>query len=163
MEFEQQSNVKKKIITGTIIGLVVIALLGAIVAAEAKKNNSAATTQVPTSSVNSDANNNSSSSAGTSFKDGSYSASSTYYVPHGSESIKVTLTVKNNVVTDSKIENSEDDPESAQYQEEFASEYKSDVVGKNLGSVNLSFIAGASDTTEGFNQAVQDIANQAKA
>lgn len=162
MEFEQQSSVKKKVVAGSIIGLIVVALLAAIVVYEAKKSDSAVNT---TNTTAASANNNSTSTvpAGTTFKDGMYSASSTYYVPHGSESIDVTLTVKDNVVTDSQIQNSEDNPESAQYQEEFASQYRSDVVGKNLGSIQISYIAGASDTTQGFDDALQSIVNQAKA
>lgn len=95
------------------------------------------------------------------YKDGTYSAQSEYSVPRSYESIKVTVTIKNDVVTDSKIVNSEGDHESASYQERFASEYKSYVVGKKIGDIELSYVAGASDTTEGFNDAIKKIAQQA--
>lgn len=97
-----------------------------------------------------------------SYKDGTYTASSSYYVPHGQESIQVTLTLKNGVVTDSSVTNSETNYESASYQEGFAQEYKSYVVGKNIKDVQLSYVAGASDTTNGFNDAVNSIMSQAQ-
>lgn len=162
MEFEQQNSTKSKVIAGSIIALIVVALLAAIVVYEAKKHHLASDILSPTSSLNGNPTTPT-VPAGTTFKDGTYTASSNYYVPHGMESIDVTLTVKNNVVTNSQIQNSEGNPESAGYQEAFASQYQSDVVGKNLGSIQISYIAGASDTTQGFDDALQSIINQAKA
>lgn len=98
-----------------------------------------------------------------SYKDGTYTASSNYYVPHGSENIQVTVTLKNGVVTSSSITNSEGDRDSAAYQQDFASLYKSYVVGKSIKGLSLSRISGASDTTQGFNDALAQIANQAHA
>jgi uncharacterized protein with FMN-binding domain len=117
---------------------------------------SASTQSTPTTST-------SSTSTSASYKDGTYTAHAEYYVPHGSEDISVTLTLKDGVVTASNIKNSESDPESAQFQEDFASSYKSYVVGKNINGLNISFIAGASETSQGFNDALRQIANQAKA
>jgi uncharacterized protein with FMN-binding domain len=97
------------------------------------------------------------------YKDGTYTAISDYYVPRSSEEIQVSLTLKNGVVTDSSIQNSEGDRQSAQYQRAFASSYKSYVTGKNIADINLSYVAGASDTTQGFNDAVSQIQTQAKA
>lgn len=104
-----------------------------------------------------------SGSATSTYKDGTYTADESYYVPHGSEDITVTLTVANGVVTDSSIVNSESDHDSARYQEEFAAEYKSSVVGKSLANLKLSYVAGASDTTDGFNTALDQIRTQAEA
>lgn len=97
------------------------------------------------------------------YKDGTYSAGSDYYVPNGSESIKVTLTLKGGVVTGSQVQNSENDRESVFYQEEFASQYKSYVVGKNIAHIHLSYVAGASDTNQAFNDALDQIKSQAQA
>lgn len=104
-----------------------------------------------------------SSASASSYKDGTYTADAQYYVPHGYEDIKVTLIVANGVVTNSSIVNSENSRDSATYQQVFAAEYKSKVVGKSLNSINLSYVAGASDTTQGFNDAVSQIQSQAKA
>ena len=97
------------------------------------------------------------------YKDGTYTSMNQYYVPHGYESIKVTLTVKSGIITDSTIFNSENNRESQIFQEDFVSVYKSYVVGKNIDGLNLSVVAGASDTTSGFNNAVTAIQDQARA
>jgi uncharacterized protein with FMN-binding domain len=101
--------------------------------------------------------------ASSGYKDGTYSAASNYYVPSGNESIKVTLTLKDGVVTDSSIQNSEGDHESARYQQDFASVYKKYVVGKKISSLQLGVIAGASDTTQGFATALSQISAKAQA
>lgn len=109
------------------------------------------------------ASSSGSSSTSSGYKDGSYTASDSYYVPDGNESIQVKLTVKNGVVTASSVQNSENDPTSAAFQEQFASAYKSYVIGQKLADLQLGVVAGASDTSQGFNQAVNQIASQAQA
>jgi uncharacterized protein with FMN-binding domain len=97
------------------------------------------------------------------YKDGTYTATSNYYVPHGNESIQVSVTLKDGVVTNSSVENSEGDHDSARYQEDFAAAYKSYVVGKKISGLQLNIISGASDTTEGFNDALSQIVSKAQA
>ncbi len=97
------------------------------------------------------------------YKDGTFTASSSYYVPDGNETIAVRLTIQNGVITASSIANTQGNQNSAQYQGDFASVYKSYVVGKSIASLKLGIIAGASDTTHGFNDAVSRIAIQAHA
>lgn len=156
---DKPDNKEQKIAAG-IITLVVIALLAgsATFYANNQQGSASTTTTVqPSSSISASATPSSSpgGTANTSnYKDGTYSASSDYYVPHGSESIKVTLTISNGTVTDSSIQNSEYDNESAQFQQGFAAEYKSSVVGKPISSLQLDYVAGASDTTQGFNDAL---------
>lgn len=168
---DKPDNSKQKAMAG-LVALVVIGLLAIGVGAYNSQQNGQGVATASTPSTTSASTGTSAtttdttSSAATtssSYKDGTYTSSSTYYVPHGSESIKVTLTVKSGVVTDSQIENSEGDRESAQYQEDFASVYKSQVVGKNIGNLQLSYVAGASDTTQGFNDALATIRTQAQA
>jgi uncharacterized protein with FMN-binding domain len=91
---------------------------------------------------------------------GTYSARSSYRVPGSIESIKVTLAVSNGVITNVSIVNSEGDNNSAQYQQDFTSAYKSSVVGKKLSGLQLDVISGASDTTQGFNDALSQIASK---
>lgn len=166
----QQNNSKQKIVAGSATALVVIVLLSAISFYENNHRSanaaSTAATSLSTSGTSSTPSTSSSTattpSTSATYKDGTYSATSNYYVPHGVESIKVTLTLKGGIVTDSNIVNSETNNESASYQEGFAQEYKSSVVGKNIKDVQLSYVAGASDTTNGFNDAVNSIINQAQ-
>ena len=97
------------------------------------------------------------------YKDGTFTASTQYYVPHGNEQITVHVTLQSGTVTDVSIQNSEGDRDSAQYQEDFASAYKVYVVGKKISGLSLDTIAGASDTTAGFNAAIARISSQAQA
>jgi major membrane immunogen (membrane-anchored lipoprotein) len=101
--------------------------------------------------------------AASGFTDGTYNATNSYFVPSGDQSIKVDVTLKSGVITAASIQNSESDPTSAQFQEDFAAQYKSYVIGKRIGSLRLSVIAGASDTTIGFSSALNQIASRAKA
>lgn len=118
-------------------------------------------TTTPTTTTTTPSTSSSSSSSG--YKDGTYTASSNYYVPHGQEQIKVSLTIQNGAVTSASIQNSEGDNDSARYQEDFAASYKSYVVGHKISGLQISIVAGASDTSQGFNDAVSQIQSQAKA
>ena len=97
------------------------------------------------------------------YTNGDFSASSGYYVPNGTETIKVSVTLKSGVIADAQITNSASDRESARYQQDFASVYKSYVVGKKISSLRIGILAGASDTSQGFNDAISKIAAQAQA
>lgn len=174
--YEKQSKTK---LTATIVAVIVIA--GIIILADHLKSSDNDAAPLTTTSASSGTALNSATSTGTSagnsssgststtasssagYKDGTYSASSSYYVPHGYEQIQVSLTVKSGVITASSITNSESDPESARFQENFASSYKSYVVGQKLSSLQLGVISGASDTTQGFNDALSKIASEAQA
>jgi uncharacterized protein with FMN-binding domain len=96
------------------------------------------------------------------YKNGTYTATSDYFVPHGSESIDVKLTLADGAVTDVSIQNSESDHDSARYQENFAAVYKKYVVGKKISGLQLGIVAGASDTVQGFNDALSQIASKAQ-
>lgn len=110
-----------------------------------------------------DTNSSASTTTSSSYKDGTYTVTSDYFVPPGQEEIQVSLTVQNGVVTSSSIQNSEHDHDSASFQEAFATEYKSAVVGKALSGLDLNTVAGASETTQGFNDALSQIRTKAQA
>ena len=164
-QYEQKSRAK---LAATILTVLVVA--SAVVFADhlkAQQLNSTGThaSSGQTSSQTTPASQQSSGTATSTSgnKDGSYSARSSYYVPHGSESIGVDLTLENGVIPAVSINNSENNFDSAQYQQEFASVYKSYVVGKKISSLQIGNIAGASDTTQGFNDALRQIATKAQA
>jgi uncharacterized protein with FMN-binding domain len=160
--YEQQS--RKKVIA---TALSVVALAAGVLVADRLRGIRAEATSSGMAGSGSGTTSSTTSSGGAAslgnYKDGTYSASASYFVPHGDQSIQVTLTVKSGVVTSATVQNSESDPTSANYQEGFASEYKSLVVGQKLAGLNLAGVAGASDTTQGFDQAVSQIQSQAKA
>jgi len=164
-----EKNSKKKLIA-TVVAVIVIA--GVVVLADVlKSKDSAAETQTTSQSVATDsadtsttpdtATSTSTDSSGV--KDGTYSATESYSVPPGQESIKVSLTLSGGTITDVSVVNSGNDRESAEFQNEFASSYKSQVVGQKISGLQISSVAGASDTTDGFNQALSQIAAQAQA
>lgn len=98
-----------------------------------------------------------------SYKDGTYSATGNYDSPGGPDSLKVTLTIKSGVVTSSSVVMYPGDRRSAKYMQMFESGYQAQVVGKNLGSIYLSYVSGSSLTPIGFNDALNKIKSQAKA
>lgn len=106
--------------------------------------------------------NSSGATQAATYKDGTYTARSTYSTPGGPESITVTITVQSDIVGSASISQEASNQESQQYQEMFESGYKSFVVGKSLSSINVSRISGASLTTRGFNSALSQIKLQAQ-
>lgn len=160
MQPYQKETLIKKIVAGFVAAIIASGLIIAIIFYELNKN---VTTTTPTTTQTASQNTAATPTTASAYKDGTYSASSNYYVPNSSESITVTVTLANDVVTSSSLRNSQGDPESAQYQRAFTAAYKSKVVGKTIKSIHLSRVAGASDTTGGFNQALDSIMQQARA
>lgn len=99
----------------------------------------------------------------TTYKDGTYTAKGDYKEPSGTASLNVTLTIKNDVVTDSTVTGIADNPDSRRYQKIFLGSYKTYVTGKKVDAVNITNMSGSSLTPAGFNEAVTAIKAQAKA
>jgi hypothetical protein len=100
----------------------------------------------------------------TAFKNGTYSAEVTYLAPDTvSYPLKVTLTLENDIVTASEITYPKvAEGVSADYQKQFATTYKTKVVGQPLTAIKLSRVGGASLTTNAWNDAQKKITAQAK-
>ncbi len=97
------------------------------------------------------------------YTNGTYTASGTYRTPESNETLNVTLTLKNDIVTDVSLDTSRiRDRESKQYVAKFVSGYKQYVVGKNISTLSLGKVSGSSLTPIGFNNAVTSIKSQAK-
>ena len=97
------------------------------------------------------------------YKDGTYTASATYSVPHGSNSISVNVTIANDAITNVSTNHTYKDSESGMYVDSFDSYISSKVVGKSVSSLSLSRVGGASLTTIGFNNALNTIVKNAAA
>jgi uncharacterized protein with FMN-binding domain len=156
---------KNKQLWAGLVVLVVIALIvggGAIAAkrgddessepTSAQLTDTSATTSSTTASVNSTAT----------YKDGTYTASGSYNTPGGRDAISLHVIIKNGIVSTTSAQTTPPDRESEQFDQNFIDAYKNFVVGKSLGQVQVNRVAGASLTTQGFNNALQQIANQAK-
>jgi uncharacterized protein with FMN-binding domain len=102
------------------------------------------------------------STSATAYKDGTYTASGTYQSPGGQDQVDVSLTIKNDIVTDANVTASGDNT-SKFYQGMFLANYKPLVVGKDISTLKLSKVSGSSLTSAGFNAAVQKIEVEAKA
>jgi len=97
------------------------------------------------------------------YKDGTYTASGTYKTPQTTETVNVTLTLKNGIVTDTSMTGSPVVPNSIRFQGQFIANYKPLVIGKSIDTLNLTNVSGSSLTSGGFNDAVAKIKVPAKA
>jgi major membrane immunogen (membrane-anchored lipoprotein) len=95
--------------------------------------------------------------------DGTYSATGGYRSPNGSESIGVTVTIVDGVITDVFVDAFATQGTSNRYQSQFASGIAEQVVDKPLADVQVSRVAGSSLTAGGFNQALDEIRALAQA
>jgi uncharacterized protein with FMN-binding domain len=98
-----------------------------------------------------------------SYKDGTYTAQGEYFTHVGPESVTVTLTLKDGVVTDSRFQGTPNAMMSGRYMQMFSDNYKPMVIGKSIDGLELAKVSGSSLTPMGFNDAVAKIRAQAKA
>lgn len=96
------------------------------------------------------------------YKDGTYTANGSYQSPGGTESVGVSITLTDGVVTASSVEEGATSAEAREYQEDFISTYRSFVTGKKIDDIRLSRVSGSSLTSIGFNNALETIKDQAK-
>lgn len=101
-------------------------------------------------------------STASSYKDGTYTVVGEYTSPGGPEELGVTLVLAKGVVTDATVEVKATRPASKERQTDFAANYKTEVVGKNIEEVNLGKVSGSSLSPKGFNDAVEKIKAEAK-
>lgn len=113
------------------------------------------TSTVPTTTETTDSTSN------VSYTDGTYTAVGNYQSPGGAEEIGVTVTLKDNVITDVSVEPKATRGISVNMQKMFADNYKPMVVGKNINEVHLGKVSGSSLTPKGFNDALVKIEAQA--
>lgn len=97
-----------------------------------------------------------------SYKDGTYTETGRYISPGGAESIKVTVTLAQDIITDASVTGDANDRDAKMHQDDFIAGFKSFVVGKDIDTVSLSRVAGASLTSNGFNAALKLIKTDAQ-
>ena len=95
-------------------------------------------------------------------KDGTYTSEVTYLTPTFSKyQLDVSLSIKNNIVTEATVgysQGAEKDPNA----QRFEGAYRAEVIGKDINSLNLSRVGGASLTTGAFNEALAKIKTDSK-
>jgi len=153
-------------------------------AQSAATSNSAPSSTAPTSTSSSSASASTSSAAPTSseaaassstaepttaaaaagtYADGTYTATGSYSSPGGTETISISLTLSDDVITAATAEGEATGGPSSQYQGEFEDDFAALIVGKDIDDVSLDKVAGSSLTSGGFNAAVETIKSDALA
>lgn len=155
-----------KLIIAAVVVVLLVAASAAAIALSQNENTTQTTendtAQTQTSDTSGSGTNNATNEAGN-YKDGTYNATGDYRTPGGSESIEVRVTLAGGVITDAEVTQNATGGEAEEYQSQFVSGYKSQVVGKNIDEVSLSRVAGSSLTPLGFNNALDTIKSEAEA
>lgn len=102
-----------------------------------------------------------STSQNSTYKNGTYTATGAYKAPPGEEKVTVTLTLEDGVVTDSSLVKLGKHEISKKMQTNFESGYKEFVIGKNIDEIDLDVVAGSSLTPNGFENALEQIKQEA--
>ncbi len=127
---------------------------------------SATTSTTPTATTSSGSTptaTSSSSTASYTYKNGTYNADGNFNTPGGFQSIGVSVSIQNDIVTNAVVTDQTTDGDSAAYAQMFIDGFRSYVIGKSVSGIHLYGVAGASLTSEGFNNALSQIKNQAHA
>jgi uncharacterized protein with FMN-binding domain len=159
-----QSNQEGKIhpALATIIVIVLIGIVASVAIAVQTNNESPeATTPTQSSQETTTQGPTNESTDTSSYQDGTYSATGSYLSPGGRESIDLTVVIENGIITSTELTQNATDTEARQYQSAFASGYAELVEGKNVDEVSLSRVAGSSLTSNGFNNALDQIKEDA--
>lgn len=153
-----------KKLSPAIVAIIIVVLIGLGTAGVVALNNSKETTTPSTISTSASNQPSASSAAASSqYKDGTYTATGSYSTPGGRESVGITMTLAGGTVESVEMTQKAITGEAKDYQARFASGYKSMVVGKSIDEVSLSRVAGSSLTSNGFNDAIDQIKNDAAA
>ena len=91
------------------------------------------------------------------YTDGTYGATGEYQSPAGAESIDVELTLTDDVVTEVAVTGNATGGNAERYQTQFAEGIAGVVVGVNLDELSVDKVAGSSLTSDGFNDALDQI------
>jgi uncharacterized protein with FMN-binding domain len=97
------------------------------------------------------------------YADGTYTAEGSYSTPESVESITVTVTLADDVITAVEVTGDPQKAESKEYQSKFIGGIQEVVVGKSIDEISVSRVAGSSLTSGGFNQAIEEIKSEAAA
>ncbi|GAA5197180.1 FMN-binding protein [Microbacterium jejuense] len=130
--------------------------------AEEPSTGSTSSTDTSTEDTSDDTSTDTGSSDSTgSYADGTYSADGTYATPESVETITVTVTLEDDVVTDVEVTGNPQKRESEEYQSKFIGGIASVVVGQDIDDLQVSRVAGSSLTSGGFNEALETIKSEA--
>ena len=158
----EQAQDPNKVIIGIIV-VVLLAVVGSGIAYVTSQDDNSGSSSTSVNETSPSSNNQSTKTTTGTYKDGTYTASGTYQSPGGSEEIEVTVTLQHNKITSTSATAKAASGTSRQYQQEFVSSYKALIVGKDINDVELDRVAGSSLTSNGFNDALEEIKQDATA
>ncbi|GAA3212150.1 hypothetical protein [Microbacterium terregens] len=101
------------------------------------------------------------SPADSTYADGTYTAEGSYATPESVETVVVTVSLEDDVITDVTVAGEPQKRESEEYQGRFIGGIADVVVGKDIDEISVSRVAGSSLTSGGFNQAIETIKSEA--
>lgn len=146
----------------SVLGIVALAGCASDAGTHAVESPSDAATGQVTSSAESDATADAEAAADSTYADGTYTAEGAYSTPDSVETITVTVTLADDVITDVEVSGDPQLAESRQYQSAFIGGIADAVVGKNIDEIAVSRVAGSSLTSGGFNAAIAQIKAEAE-
>ena len=97
------------------------------------------------------------------YTDGTYTAEGSYATPETVETISVSITLEDDIVTAVEVVGNPQKSESEEYQGRFIGGIADVVVGQDIDELSVSRVAGSSLTSGGFNQALEVIKSEAAA
>ena len=97
------------------------------------------------------------------YVDGTYTATGAYDSPAGPETVAVSVTLADGVVTAVEVTPEASNPTSKQFQTKFASGVADVVVGQPIEGLTVDAVSGSSLTPGGFNAALAEIVADAQA
>lgn len=148
----------------SVFGMIALAGCSASTTSTASPTTAPAGDATPSAAASASATGGAGAAAsGAVYKNGTYSAQGSYSTPESVETISVTVTLADDVITDVQVSGTPTKSESKQYQGQFIGGINSEVVGKKLEDISVSRVAGSSLTSGGFNKAIEEIKTEAKA
>jgi len=113
------------------------------------------TTPTPAASASEEA------ASSSTYADGTYTAEGSYATPESVETIVVTVTLDDDIITAVDVTGDPQKRESEEYQGRFIGGIADVVVGQDIDQISVSRVAGSSLTSGGFNQAIDTIKSEA--
>jgi uncharacterized protein with FMN-binding domain len=145
------------------MGMAFVGIAGALALAGCSATTTDSSQDAGTGSGDSTTTGSNGGDPGGTYADGTYTAEGSYATPESVESITVTVTLENDIVTDVEVTGDPQKRESVQYQGQFIGGIADVVVGEDLADISVSRVAGSSLTSAGFNQAIEAIKAEAAA
>jgi uncharacterized protein with FMN-binding domain len=149
-----------------VVGVLGIVTLSACAPADAEAEDQPAAstgTGAPADSGSDGGSDSGSAGVEPTYADGTYTAEGAYQTPETVETITVTLTLVDDVITDVEVTGDPQARETEEYQGKFIGGIADVVVGKDIDEISVSRVAGSSLTSGGFTQAVEEIKSEAAA